>query len=129
MDKELDKFDKHLKNEQNRVTFEKVKDKMAKAKKLADESESRANDEEDLFEVARLIVDNNLLLSKLDEVFGKQPPAPKKDNSDGSYRTDFDESQGDDPLSESLIDKLYSQFKKGGSEKKKRPPSQTRVVT
>jgi hypothetical protein len=73
---------------------------MAKAQKRAAEIDEAKLGDEDYSGVAELIVDNKLLMGKVDEIFGK-PPKNVRD-FDGSYRTDFlGEDDEDDPLSHS----------------------------
>jgi hypothetical protein len=71
VDKDLQTFDKVLKEEGNRIVMEDVKARIRKAK-IAAEEEHKLYDPEDNYNVAELIVENKLLIDKVDALFGKR---------------------------------------------------------
>ena len=85
-----------------------IKAKMEKAREAAEEYERACGDEE-LWNVADLIVDNKLLIDKFDQIMGK-PAANEAQN------LSTESELGD--LSNSLVDQLYAQYQQYGPTKR-----------
>lgn len=97
VDDELKDFEQYLKREENKVIMDDIKAKMEKAREAAEEYERACGDEE-LWNVADLIVDNKLLIDKFDQIMGK----PATEAHDLTTETELGE------ISNSLVDQLYA---------------------
>lgn len=116
-----------MQREENKVIMDDIKARMAKAKEAAEEYERACGDEE-LWNVADLIVDNKLLIDKFDQIMGR--PAANE-ALDVTTESELGE------ISNSIIDQLYAQYqqygpakrsksKKGASKYGKAKPTQTK---
>lgn len=98
VDDELKDFDLYLKREENKVIMDDIKVRMERAKEAAEEYERACGDEE-LWNVADLIVDNKLLIDRFDQIMGK----PKANEAlDVTAESELGE------ISNSLVDQLYA---------------------
>jgi hypothetical protein len=71
VDTKLKDFEKILKSEENKIIVEGVKQKIKEAQKKADEYE-QIFDPEQLYSVADIIVENKLLINRVDAILGRQ---------------------------------------------------------
>jgi len=98
VDDELKDFDLYLKREENKVIMDDIKVKMERAKEAAEEYERACGDEE-LWNVADLIVDNKLLIDRFDQIMGKP-------NANEVLAVTAESELGE--ISNSLVDQLYA---------------------
>jgi hypothetical protein len=71
VDKQLKEFEKVLKDEENKGIMDGVKAKIKDAKKKAEEYD-QIFDPNQLFNVADIIVENKLLIDRVDAILGRQ---------------------------------------------------------
>jgi len=80
--KQLDEYEKKLKQDGDKIIIDEIKHKMKKAE-LAQQDYEEAMNSTDFYNVADLIVENKLLMDKVDALFGK----PDKSVTSKSLKT------------------------------------------
>ena len=125
-DKDLKEFELILKREENKAAMETVKAKIRDAKKKASEYD-QIFDPDQLFNVADIIVENKLLIDRVDAILGRQDKSNIYDlpshaetsvlsilESGRQQQSKSMLTQGEEEelseLSSTLIEELYNQF-------------------
>ncbi|CDW91304.1 UNKNOWN [Stylonychia lemnae] len=120
-DKELKDFEMFLKKEENRLIMEGINEKMNKAKKQLetyDNYDPERDDGKELAHIADLVVENKLLLERVDMYLGKG------ESNKGDLSTTQDDFEDEESkFSESFINQMYKQVKKQAGPGKFKPAS------
>ncbi len=143
VDKQLKEFEKVLKDEENKGIMEGVKAKIKEAKKKAEEYD-QIFDPDQLFNVADIIVENKLLIDRVDAILGRQEKSNIYDlpsrtdvsgvpiletGRQGGNKSSLTQAEEEElsVLSQTLIDELYNQFsRKEHSSKVSSQPAKSR---
>ena len=100
VDQELKEFDDVLKREENKLVCEEVRAKIKEARRKAAMYDEECEDGSEYHNVADLLIENKLLIDKVDSLIGKQERLPQI--TDVSERADVESEIS--ILSHSLID-------------------------
>eukprot|EP00347_Sterkiella_histriomuscorum_P000438 403375862 len=120
-DEEIKEFEKFLKKEENRLIMENIQRKMNQARDQVhtyDDYDPEKDDGKELVDVANIIVENKLLLDRIDQAMGVR----STDDSDRSILdTELDDENS--KLSQSFLDQMYKDATKRVNSKGKFKPA------
>jgi hypothetical protein len=95
VDVQLNEFDDFLKREENQIMMKDIKAKMEMAKKAAEDYEAMMYPEDNQYSAADMLIDNKLLLARVDAVFGNDLPNPDRHLCSSIISRSHDFSQAD----------------------------------
>ena len=114
-DRDIEEFQKFLKKEENRIVMERIEHKMNRARQELEryddyDPQKDMDSAKELIDIADLIVENKMLIDRVDRAMGTG------DYADRSTTQDEEEDE-ESKLSQSFIERMYKAAKKGGADK------------